>query len=191
MTTPQNRFIIGERNVMCVFCSRVHLAAVLGQTTGTLRNYDGDDKENVKKAIGLISKKQQLTCITLFCTFLCCPCTTTTWNDQILSLLGNGNGKVINSTISVWTRARSPIFSSNQNSLLLSNKANWVITKKFKRMRSLLFKERFHGRCRCRIVRFLIGRGETNEIRETKKITHRYGDDFNWSKVKNYLLLVR
>ena len=57
MTTPQNRFIIGEHNVMCVFCSRVHLAAVLGQTIGTFRNYDGDGKENVKKAIGLISKK--------------------------------------------------------------------------------------------------------------------------------------
>ena len=57
MTTPQNRFIIGERNVMRVFCSWVHLAAVPGQTIGTLRNYDGDGKENVKKAIGLMSKK--------------------------------------------------------------------------------------------------------------------------------------
>ena len=57
MTTPQNRFIIGERDVMRVFCSRVHLAAVLGQTIGTLRNYDGDGKENVNKAIGLMSKK--------------------------------------------------------------------------------------------------------------------------------------
>ena len=37
MTTPQNRFIIADRNVMRVFCSRVHLAAVLGQTIGTLR----------------------------------------------------------------------------------------------------------------------------------------------------------
>ena len=49
MTNPQNRFIVGERNVMRVFCSRVHLAAVLGQTIGTLRNYDGDGKENDKK----------------------------------------------------------------------------------------------------------------------------------------------
>ena len=139
MTTPQNRFIIGERDVMRVFCSRVHLAAVLGQTIGTLRNYDGDGKENVKKA----TKKQQRTCITLFCTFLCCPCTTTTWNDQTLTLLENGKGKAIYSTISVRTRARSPIFSSNQNSLLLSNKANWVVTKKFKRMRSLFFSNVF------------------------------------------------
>ena len=35
-----------------------------------------------------------------FCTFLCLHCTTTTLNDQILSLLGNGNGKAINCTIS-------------------------------------------------------------------------------------------
>ena len=143
MTTPQNRSIIGERNVMCVFCSRVHLAAVLGQTIGTLRNYDGDGKENVKKAIGVMSIKQQRTCITLFCTFLCCPCTTTTWNDQILTLLENGKDEAIYSTISVWTRAQSPLFSSNQNSLLLSNRANWVITKKFKRMRSLFFSDVF------------------------------------------------
>ena len=143
MTTPQNRFIIGERDVMRVFCSRVHLAAVLGQTIGTLRNYDGDGKENVKKAIGVMSKKQQRTCITLFCTFLCCPCTTTTWNDQTLTLLENGIDKAIYSTISVWTRARSPLFSSYQNSLLLSNKANWVVTKKFKRMRSLFFSNVF------------------------------------------------
>ena len=34
-----------------------------------------------------------------------------------LSLLGNGNGKAINSTISVRTRAQSLLFSSNPNSL--------------------------------------------------------------------------
>ena len=45
-------------------------------------------------------------------------------NDQILSLLENGNGEAMNSTISAWTRARSLLFSSNQNSLL-SNRANW------------------------------------------------------------------
>ena len=34
MTTPHN--IIGERNVMRVFCSRVHLAAVLGKNNSDL-----------------------------------------------------------------------------------------------------------------------------------------------------------
>ena len=51
-------------------------------------------------------------------------------NDQILSLLENGNGKAMNSTISVWTRARSLLFSSNQNSPLLSNRANWYNREK-------------------------------------------------------------
>ena len=89
--------------------------ASLVQTFGTLRNYDGDGDAdgdgdgNVKNAIGSKSK----TTITLFCTFLCCPCITRTRVDQISSLLGNGNGKAINSTISVRTRARSLLFSSN------------------------------------------------------------------------------
>ena len=60
-----------------------------------------------------------------FCTFLCLHCTTTTWNDQILSLLGNGNGKAIKPTISVRTWARSPLFSYSQNPPLLSSRVNW------------------------------------------------------------------
>ena len=71
-------------------------------------------RQEVKKAKGIM-------CITFFIKFLCRPCTTTTWNDQILTLLENGNGKAINSTISVWTRARSVLLSSNLASLLLSN----------------------------------------------------------------------
>ena len=50
--------------------------------------------------------------------------------DQILSLLGNGNGKAINSTISVRTWARSPLFSSSQNPRLLSNWTNWDKSRK-------------------------------------------------------------
>ena len=84
-------------------------------------------------------------CITPFCTFLCCPCTTTTWNDQILSLLENRNGKAINSTIPVWIRARSPLFSSNQNSLLLSNRANWDKRWKVSKDVKSIFQRRFHA----------------------------------------------
>ena len=76
------------------------------------------------------AKQQLCTCITLFCTFLCSPCTTTTWNDAILSLLGNGNGEAINSTISVRTRARSLLFSSKLSSLLLRNWTPWNNRKK-------------------------------------------------------------
>ena len=103
-----------------------------------------------------LAKQQLCTCITLFCTFLCRPCTTTMWNDQILSLLGNGNGKAINSTISVWTRVPSPLFSSNPSSLLLSNRTpRDNREKKWKDAKSV-FQRRFRGRRRCRIVRSLL-----------------------------------
>ena len=81
-------------------------------------------------------------CITLFCTFLCLPWITTTWNDQILSLLyltiilEDENGKAINSTISVLTRARSSLFRSSINVLL-----------------SPIFQRRFRGRRRFFMVR--------------------------------------
>ena len=116
---------------------------VVNKLLGTLRNYDGDGNENVKKAIGLKSKQQHCTCITLFCTFLWSPCITTTWNDQILGYLGNGDGKAINCTISVRTWARSLLFSSNPNSLLLNNWAPWNNRKKSERMRSLFFSDVF------------------------------------------------
>ena len=66
----------------------------------------------------------------LFCTFLCHPWTTTTWNSQVLSLLENRNSKAINSTIPVWTLAQSPLFSSNRNSLHLNNWATWQLLQK-------------------------------------------------------------
>ena len=91
----------------------------------------------------------------VFLTFLCSPCIITRWNDQILSWLGNGNGKAINSTISVRTRARSLLFSSNPNSLLLSNWAPWKKRGKRWRDAKSIFQRRFHGRHRCRIVRSL------------------------------------
>ena len=79
------------------------------------------------------------------------------WNDQILSLLGNGNGKAINSTISVWTRVRSLLFSSNPNSLPLSNRAPRDNREK-KKMKGceVFFQRRSHERRRCRIVRSLL-----------------------------------
>ena len=87
------------------------------ETLGTLQNYDGDDKENAKKAIGLMSKTTTLHVHYAFCTFPYSPVTTTTWKDQIWSLLENGNCKAMNSTIYVWIRVRSSLFSSSQNSL--------------------------------------------------------------------------
>ena len=60
----------------------------------------------------------------LICTFFCRPCTTTTWNDQILSWLEKGNGKAINFTISFWSRTQSSLFNSNLTSLLSSRLQN-------------------------------------------------------------------
>ena len=111
--------------------------AIITKLLGTLENNDGDGNGNgngnVKKAIYVYWVNQQLcTCISLFCTFPFSPCTTTTWNEQILSLLGNRNGEAINSTVSVRIQARSLLFSSNPNSLLLSNWTPWNNRKKVK-----------------------------------------------------------
>ena len=106
-----------------------------------LSNYDSDGNENVKRQRVSSAKQQLCTWITLFCKFICRLCTTTTWNDHILSLLGND--KAINSTISVWNRARSLLFSSDLNSLLLRNWTTWDDGKKSERMLSLFFRDVF------------------------------------------------
>ena len=59
-------------------------------------------------------------------------CTTTTWNDQSLSWVENGNGKAINFTISLWTQKRFPLFSSNLAFLRSSNWVTWYNGKSFK-----------------------------------------------------------
>ena len=78
-----------------------------------------------------------------------------TLNDDILILLGNGNRKLINSTISTWTRAQSVLLSSKLNSLLLSNWDPWNNREKKWKDAKSIFKRCFHGRRRCRIVRSL------------------------------------
>ena len=125
-------------------------------TIGTIPNYDSDGKESIKKAMGVMNKTTTLHVHHLFCTFPCCPCTTMTWNDQIVSLVENGKGEAINFTISVWTRARSPLFTCNLNSLLLTNRATWENLEKVYNDAKSIFQRRFHGRCRCRIARFLM-----------------------------------
>ena len=107
-----------------------------------------------QKAMGLKSKTSTLHVHHAFLpTFLYRPCTSTTWNNHVLSLLGNGNGKGINSSISVWTRARSPLFSSNAKYLLLRNWAPRANREEKWKDAKSIYQRRFHGRCRCRIVR--------------------------------------
>ena len=70
----------------------------------------------------------------LLCKFLFRSWTTTTWNDQMLSWLKDGNGKAISFnlslSLSVWTRTRSPLFSSNLISLLSRNWMTWYDREK-------------------------------------------------------------
>ena len=67
------------------FCSRRRSCCFKSSVLGTLRSDDGDGNGNATKPIGLITKKQQFcTCITLFCTFLCRHCTTTTWKFHVV-----------------------------------------------------------------------------------------------------------
>ena len=58
-------------------------------------------------------------------------------------VLKDKNGKAINSTVSVSTRVWPPLFSSNINSLLLSNQATWDNREMVERMRNLFFNEVF------------------------------------------------
>ena len=140
----------------------------------TVRNYDGDGNGNVKKAIGLMCK----TTLHLHHSFLYISLQSlhnydVKWPN--LSLFGNGNGKVINSTTCVWTRPRSLLSSSNPNSPLLRNCTLRIIAKKSERMRSLFFSDG-HGRQRCRIVRSLEGFTET-PIHSANQ-AHHLSEDF-------------
>ena len=94
----------------------------------------------------------QHSCITLFCTFLCRPCTTTTtWNDQIFSWLENGKCKVINYYPS--------LISDAVPSLQFQPSSNWLTwyngEKNSKNVKSI-FQRHFIGFARCRIVRSLM-----------------------------------
>ena len=107
-------------------------------------NYDGDGNGNAQSQMGFMSKTTTLHVHHAFCTFLCRPCTTRTWNDQILSLLESGNGNAINVTFSLWTRTRSPLFSSNLTFLLSSDWVTWYKAEKVSKDVKSVFQRRFH-----------------------------------------------
>ena len=106
-----------------------------------------------QKTIGLMSKTTILHVHHAFL-YISLP-SLNNYDVKILSLLGDGNGKVINSTISVRTGARSPLFSSSQNPVLLSKRTNWDNREKVWNDAKSVFQRRFHGRRRHRIVRSL------------------------------------
>ena len=97
---------------------------------------------------------------TLFWKFFCPPCTTTTWNYQILRLLENWDGKVINSIIPLWTWERFFFFSSNRNSFLFSNRMTWDNRGIVWKAEKSIFQGRFHGRRRCRIASSVLPAGD-------------------------------
>ena len=91
-----------------------HLTNVCG-TIGSLRNDDDDGNENGKKSNRFRQAKQQLcTCITLFCTFLCCRCTTTTWSYLISRFVEDGEQKTTFFFFS-WTLMQSFRFQLQKN----------------------------------------------------------------------------
>ena len=62
----------------------------------TLRCHDGDDNENVKKAIVWTGKTTTLHVIMLFCTFLCCYCTATMGKCLISCFMEDVNERQLN-----------------------------------------------------------------------------------------------
>ena len=72
---------------LCVFEAKVPVLIL-----GSLSNEDADGNENGKKAMLFRLAKQQLcTCITLFCTFLCLHCSTTTLKCLNSRFVEDGN----------------------------------------------------------------------------------------------------
>ena len=85
-------------------------------TIGSLRNDDDDGNENGKKSNRFRQAKQQLcTCITLFCTFLCRRCTTTTWNCLISRFVEDGEQKTTTFFFFSWTLMQSFRFQLQKN----------------------------------------------------------------------------
>ena len=71
---------------------------------GSSSNDDGDGNEKGKKINRFRLAKQQLcTCITLFCTFPCRHCTTTTWNCLISRFVEDANTRQRFSFCFSWT----------------------------------------------------------------------------------------
>ena len=114
-----------------------------------------------------------------FCIFLCRPCPTTTWNDQILSWLENGNGRAINFAFSLWIRTWSPLFSSNLTSLLSSDWVTWYKGEKVLKDAKSISQRRFHWR------RLLSDRNVPNSELKQQRRRRLWKRHFNSSNVGN------
>ena len=102
-----------------------------------------------QKRNGFRSAKQQLcTCITLFCTFLCRHCTTTTWKCLISRFVEDGNTRqqLSFSLPELWN---SPLeINSKKTCQPVTNWTRWNKHYKVWDSANSLFKWRFRGRRR-------------------------------------------
>ena len=90
-----NRWIIGTRNKYRALLESWAPPPGLLLAKGNYSNEDNDGNENVIKATALLEKKKQIcTCIKLFCTILCRPCTTTTLKCLISRFLEDVNKRL-------------------------------------------------------------------------------------------------
>ena len=96
-----------------------------------------------------LAKQQLCTCVTLFCTFLCRRCTTTTWKCLISRFVEDVN-KRQRLSFFFWTSIHSFRIQLQKICRYLINWTSWNKRDKFWSSANSLFEWRFRNRrCRC------------------------------------------
>ena len=132
----------------------LHCSSNIRELTQRLRRWQ---RERQKSNRFRQAKQQLCTCITLFCTFLCRRCTTTTWNYLISRFVEDGNKRkqFSFSLPELWC---SPLqFNYSKICQHLTNETRWNKRDKVWSSANSLFKWRFRSRRRCRCVNSLSG----------------------------------
>ena len=106
------------------------------------------ERERQKSNRFKLAKQQLCTCITLFCTFLCRHCTTTTWKCLISRFVENANTRqqLYFSFAKLWYSLSE--FNSRKNCKHLTNWTRWNKRDKVWSSATSLFKWRFRSRRR-------------------------------------------
>ena len=142
------------------FSDEIKVATIAINIIRSLGNDDGDGNKNGKKAIGLYLAKQQLcTCITLFCTFLCRRCTTTTWKCLISRCVEDVNTRD-KDFLFLWDpELRYSLLEFNSRKIC-QHLTNWTSWNKHDKVwsRANFFKWRFRSRHRSCCLRSLLKR---------------------------------
>ena len=108
----------------------------------------GRQRERQKSNRFRLAKQQLCTCITLFCTFLCRRCTTTTWKCLISRFVEDGNTRqrLSFSFPELWYSLLE--FNSRKNCQHLTNWTKWNKRDKVWSSSNTFFKWRFLSRIR-------------------------------------------